>query len=363
MPTNLLCGGQAFGVWEAIDRMVDRQANTNPSWSVTSGARSVHLLLHKKQLQCDRIRKLLRKHSIRFSEPEWNELERDSWPLVREIAKEADTDWHVEILVIPWDLVDGDDEAALSLQNYFLKQGWTQSEHLRNAPDIEASIQGLYLEQKTFKINLGHGHIPHLRRIIAIGQGNAMTFTPVHPGGSAKGPFIACQEFLREAVKPYLPAMLEPTYLDKPGSRGYYSASLAPIYPPPLKKGRGWLTSFHEQLFKLWVEEHAPRSGYTTGAKLSNTLRSHGLDWLLYGKPTGIPPHEDTLIEHARLMYNFFCPSAQCIDPQGECFSSRTKALLKGTKQQKCECASCPVKDVLHCDHEFFEACVEIERL
>lgn len=376
-PTNLLDRGKSFGVWEAIDRMIKPDTSNFPPWSVMSGARSVHLLLpiatgqgqravspgYTRLQNCRKIKDLLRTAQIRFTATGWKDLERDSWPLVKAIANAVDGQWYVEILVVPSEWISAADDASLKLQRYLLIHGWEQSAHLRNAPSIEASIQKLMV-QSHYDIKLGIEYMPHLKRIISIGQGEGVAFRPVCSDES-RGPFPKCLEYLRPCVHPYIPAMLEPTYLQE-GECGYYSASIPTVPVPAAEMPRNAVYAFHKKLFKLWDEEHAPEQD-GNGPRLQK-LKDHGFDWDLYGKPSSDKLVEGTDILMASALYNVFVSEhQQCIDPNSKCLIDRFKNLPNpGEPPPEYQCPAdareCPVSQSFDHEHLFFEACVEITR-
>lgn len=122
-PLAIIRSGEFFGVFEAIDRMLGRPGTT-PSWNMTSGVRSIHLVgaLDNQDLRN-------RFASALSMAPGGGALTEYSWELVRALA-EAD-DWRAVCLFFPDHWFSEGSEASQELRVRILEEGWRQSAALR----------------------------------------------------------------------------------------------------------------------------------------------------------------------------------------------------------------------------------------
>jgi hypothetical protein len=247
VPLRLIDRGDLFGAFEAADRFRHRDRPSDAHWSVSAGARTVHLILNTVDTKWRAQAALSLQHNTwELPDPH----KEDAWPSLRAIAGTDNWDflemgasaecgtWTVEVLVVPhrWYLESAvsNSDAVTRLKLLISQAAWDQSDFLRTFPVLESQLHQL-LHNKRIRLSRAHREFlgPHLRQMAHIMCGQAVGFEVANFSNCKHGPFDYCLRALSEintksGKTDYDPVILQPAYI-KDGGQVLYSASVCRI--------------------------------------------------------------------------------------------------------------------------------------
>lgn len=238
VPLRVLNEGNLFGVFETLQGLL-QEVETRPPWSVSSGARSVWVVAPLKDKRIPEI--LAGRRGPHF---DWLRTQ-SHWRLVQQCMREED--WHSEVLFIGASVLDrvrAHRPGTEKLFELILSTAWRQSAALRNSATIEASLRQQYLDGPASAVASIVGDMylcATVCHLFAISRGDAPAFEPASRAKHVLGPFVGFERELHHALKTikrdqhnestggngrskaHYPVVLQPTHLNSPGDRGYYS--------------------------------------------------------------------------------------------------------------------------------------------
>lgn len=254
IPLRLLNAGEMFGVFEVLDVFSrDTQVTSfSPPWSVSAGARSVHILapLGAQGLR-NRIIGMLSEPDRQMAPRGWEYgMAKDHWIFIQLLAGVADPNWKTTVLIFPTNVVmpNGHSEPGEFRKDLYIELGriaWTQSQNLREAAVEEYDHLSAYVR------GIEHfGERPPLDRtvrfLIKMARGEALGSSP--DLDETSGPFLPILEFLGQhkndiygpntALQSF-PFILTPGYIN-PGkserSYAYFSLTKSQFQGHPIRK-------------------------------------------------------------------------------------------------------------------------------
>lgn len=228
-PLRLIPPGELFGVFEALDALIS-SPSLKPSWSVSSGSRSVWILA---PLEDNRLTKHLSSEIANETKSKpfiaWEPDEHAHWQLIQECSTVPQSEWNTDILIFPGDLVRSLKKTT-RLFNELLSIGWRQSATLRHSSIEHPSIRdGVARVMK--RISLPSGEMHHYNAVLHfmnVLNGERPAYKSCHTLGKPAGPFIPFCGLLQKALlrmgrgRQYQPIVMQPHHLGK-GESGLYS--------------------------------------------------------------------------------------------------------------------------------------------
>jgi hypothetical protein len=244
-PLGLFKEGALFGLFETVDKIAHTSSSVAPPWSVSAGARSIHIVGSAKQ---DSISRHLLQRTQFPVGTIWEEIRERPWQFVQLFAQAEGIEWPVELLIFSDEWMNAKDMTSSALHNLMFRNAWTQSQPLRTQwrDAIEATM-------KQDDDPYYHRTVTHLK---AIANGESPVFEPVTRKEGQTGPLLEFRDWLEHVLKqktgvPYVPAILQPCYLNTDTAVGYYSISL-PSMPGPLPR-EGRAANSKEEMEKIFT--------------------------------------------------------------------------------------------------------------
>ena len=241
-PYSLLGIGKLFGVFEVLDRVLDRATGSHAlpraNWSISSGARSIVILAPAGMKQFLGYIKEAGAESglpslLTALSENWESYMKDHWEMMCMFANNLAWHWSSRVLLFPIEWIglsqgDQPEKRYGELHNYLHRLGWSQSTLIRQYATEEQAIRKKWNKAPGAALfgdrDLGY---QILRDIIAIGRGNAPALAPSTSAALA-GPFDKFQAALGgtfmklKGKRQSFPVVLQPSYLDESGKMGYY---------------------------------------------------------------------------------------------------------------------------------------------
>jgi hypothetical protein len=249
IPLRILHESEVYGVFEVLDHVHRGDPKPGP-WTVVSGCRSAYLMM----LRGDR--RIRDELSDLLPDAAWDDSRDDSWEILRATARKISPGWSAELLLLPRAWFIGDTAARMRVRGMIGRIAWRQSSYMRKYQIQETEIEHAInrCDPKIDSLQALH----HLSHLISIGQGGAVAFRPFLGESEHLGPFAACENFLRglkirglKNLASY-PVILVPTYLNQPGSFGYYSLTVPSLFGfVPEKPRNSWVEDYLRPLSSL----------------------------------------------------------------------------------------------------------------
>jgi len=246
-PLRLIPEGELLGVFEVLDALIGTPS-CRPSWSVSSGARSVWVLA---ALGNTNLTKELSKpvnpnatETARKVKITWDSDEEPHWKLIQTCAAAHGTHWYTDLIVFPGGLLESS-EGSNDLLNEMLIIGWKYSGALRQSSIEDTTIRDV-VTRTMRKITLPGGEMHHyaaMRHFLNVMTGSMPAYRSCYLVDQPAGPFLEFCDLLKTALLKirrtkkdddedrYRPIVMQPYHL-KRGEAGFYSCR-CPSLPGP----------------------------------------------------------------------------------------------------------------------------------
>jgi hypothetical protein len=261
-PLRIIRRSEVFGVFEALDRALCA-TTAKPSWSVSSGSRSIWIIAPTGDVRLPReLGKLLGTNIM------WNAERHPHWKLVECVVRNRH-DWHTEILLFPKTLIESIKRAP-ALFNLLLQIGWKQSSRLRHIATEDADLrEAVHRALKAFSLPQGElFQYVTIRHLLDVVRGEATVFRASDGTQSQAGPFDVFNGYLQTALKnmhlSYSPVVMQPACLDRPGEVGYYSLRCPSVpgpRPPKIRESLAQVASSYRDVIQEIGGERAELLG------------------------------------------------------------------------------------------------------
>lgn len=258
-PLRVIRRGEMFGVFETLDTVIEGGRQRRPSWSVSSGARTVIVLTQRGNKEM--IGKL--RSALGAYVPEGKE--RGDWELIRSVndsKKFAGRRWEVRVLIFPSWITNKEDDLVL-LQNIIHRSGWLQMIPIRDYLVEEADVAEFYIRDgASSKAKDGHElyHYFTVRHLLALSKGDLPSLNVACTEEEQAGPFAQFQrELIATGMMKYFPAILQPVSLSEETKIGFYSVS-KPTLLAPVPNANPWFREKWKYLDGISLAVHALKS-------------------------------------------------------------------------------------------------------
>ncbi|MBK7670556.1 MAG: hypothetical protein IPJ24_04045 [bacterium] len=231
IPINVMGPGEMFGVFEVLE--IDGttgERGPRPRWSVSAGARSVHLVWKSKERgSIDRLLKVIRTkpgaHKVHLSEfgSDWDYAYAATHKLVRAVAPALDKTWNARIVLVPREWLVSEDEEGRNARLELYRLGWRQTRgRRREFADLAALMRKADPRNFSGDVFYLYRTVMHL---LSVASGESPGYVPVHDDKA--GPFRAFQQFLlAEGIcTDRYPAMVRPAHIGPDIPYAFYSVN------------------------------------------------------------------------------------------------------------------------------------------
>jgi len=240
IPLRLLQPGEAFGLFELLDRLhPDPNGSSAPPWTVVAGAKSIYITSpFKSDPLGEELKRLLPDYFLRRRTGEiLQQLTDNPYLLVRSLERAIVQNglcapWSAKALVFPLAAVfpalqkrgtAGFQDAAKDFLIEIHGTAWVQSRNLR-LRDVEADE----IMRKLGKIKHKHTHARAIQQVLAIARGDLPGFVPYAENLMA-GPFVPFQSFFLKTLRQRLteknrfPTILQPCHIGSESGKSSFA--------------------------------------------------------------------------------------------------------------------------------------------
>ena len=226
-PLRLLQAGELFGVFETLDYLFDPSV-PHSTWNLTSGARSVGLLLSNRAALKRAVKEGLKRIGSAAVHPEL--VIQDDWELLtlasQSSALEGTEPLNAEVLVFNPKSTERRRLHSVGLSAFpaLIEFGWLQSKADRLAVrDYNRIVRHARRMVGPMESRVGSFRV--IQHILAVARGDVPSFIPAHSESQHIVPVDAFERFCRTAFGSSGPTgiILHPHHLREPGAHGYVS--------------------------------------------------------------------------------------------------------------------------------------------
>jgi hypothetical protein len=222
-PLRVINPGELFGVFEVLDHLIGTPA-IKPSWSVSSGSRSVWIVAPLGNMdQTDEL------SNLAGADVNWDAEDDPQWKLIQQCALAQKDEWHTEVVVFPRALFESIDRSSRFFSE-LLSTGWKQSSTLRHSSLDNTDLREA-VNRAMRKSALPGGEMHHynaVRHFLNIITSAMPAYQSCHVIDQPAGPFTPFCDLLKKALlemdrsRKYHPLVMQPRHLAA-GEAGFYS--------------------------------------------------------------------------------------------------------------------------------------------